>query len=383
MTEHPETPQTIPSSVESREGISGGFMLQTPGQFVADFASSAAVATRQVAVRTMQFENCEATRPIFNALTDAKERGVPTVDFLYDRVALRHLHIGKSQSFALGRIAVHLGDKPALKQAFHERQVLVGLLESAGITDPDNRKRVQDRRMSHDHVKLAIIDDTAWFGTMNLRASDFEMSNFMMRVTDPACVAVFKEVYDRNRANGIKGDIAFNLRGNEGAVDTVVYLDEGEKGQSIIYDRSVEMAQSLEPGDSFILIGQWPPVPIMYGDIAKILHQKTTNGVHGTYLISPEEDLHPSRRASRMLQKRVKKMEALEANNMEAINLPRKTHAKAFLILRKNGDREVLFGSHNLTRFTVRNGTRELAMWTEDVAIVDQVQRFLEDVRAE
>jgi len=378
-----ETPQIIPSVAESREGMSGGFTLQTPEQFVADFANIAATATQQVAMQTMQFENCDATRPIFLALTAAKERGVPTVDFLYDRVALRHLHLGKSQSFSLGRIAVHIGDKPALKQAFHERELLVGVLESAGITNPDNRKRGQNRHMSHDHVKLAIVDDTAWFGTMNLRASDFDMSNFMMKVTDPTCVAILKDIYRLAEGDETEGDKAFILQKHEGSDDTVVYLDEGEKGRSIIYDKSVAMAQSLEPGDSFILIGQWPPVPIMYGDIAKILHQKTTSGVHGTYLMSPEDELHPSRRASRMLQKRVKKMESIEENNMEAINLSRKTHAKAFLVVRGNGDREVLFGSHNFTRFTVRNGTRELAMWSKNPAIVDQLQQFLADVRAE
>ena len=68
---------------------------------------------------------------------------------------------------------------------------------------------------------------------------------------------------------------------------------------------------------------------------------------------------------------------------MKAVNLARMTHAKAFLIKRVNGEREVLFGSHNLSSWTVHNGTRELAMWTKDPVIVSQVDEFLNAVQSE
>jgi hypothetical protein len=331
----------------------------------------------------MQFEVCGDTRPIYDALADAKLRGVPDVRFHYDRVALRHLRVGEDQAYvALGRTMLHRGDKTVLRQANAERQLLVDQLETQGITDPSNRKTGQNSRMSHNHAKLAIVDNSAWFGTMNFRAMDFEISNFMIKVTDPEWVDTLKQVFDQTEATQPQADKVFMKYDGAGQEETALLLDAGTKDQSVIYEKALQMADSLQRGDEFVLISQWPPVKVMYGALAEKLSAKTRSGAGGTYLMSPSDKLHPSRRASRMLQGQVEKMEQLDPN-MHAVNLARMTHAKAFLIRRANGEREVLFGSHNLSSWTVHNGTRELAMWTKDLRIVDQVAGFLESVQGE
>jgi len=80
------------------------------------------------------------------------------------------------------------------------------------------------------------------------------------------------------------------------------------------------------------------------------------------------------------LQKKVDKMQAKNPN-MIIENLPQRTHAKAFLIKRADGSRETLFGSHNFTSWTVRNGTRELAMWSQDPDVTTMIEDFLGSVR--
>lgn len=65
------------------------YTLQTPEEFRDDFVRLANQAgpTDMVGFETMQFEVCNATDPIFQALKDAEGRGVQDVRFHYDRVA--------------------------------------------------------------------------------------------------------------------------------------------------------------------------------------------------------------------------------------------------------------------------------------------------------
>jgi phosphatidylserine/phosphatidylglycerophosphate/cardiolipin synthase-like enzyme len=384
MAETLQSAQPVPLSPELGERLGEKpFTLQSPQEFRDDFVASASLATEQVGLETMQFEVCEDTQPIYDTITQAKERGVEDVRFHYDRVALRHLRVGEDQAFVfLGRTVLHRGDKAALKQANTERVQLVNSLESQQITDPSNRKRGQNNHMSHNHVKLAIVDDTAWFGTMNFRAMDFDISNFMVKVTDPHWVDKLKEVFEQTEATDPQEDKVFTKYDEADREETVLLLDAGAKDKSVIYEKALQMADSLREGDEFVMISQWPPIKTVYGAFAEKLSEKTKAGARGTYLMSPEDRLHPSRRASRMLQTQVKKMEQLDPN-MKAVNLARMTHAKAFMIKRANGEQEVLFGSHNLTSWTVHNGTRELAMWSKDPMIVGQIASFLESVQSE
>ncbi|HUC21051.1 MAG TPA: hypothetical protein VMR98_06210 [Candidatus Polarisedimenticolaceae bacterium] len=361
----------------------GAFTLQSPQEFRDDFSAAMGRATEQVGLETMQFELCDDTQPIFDGLTSAKQRGVADVRFHYDRVALRHIRAGEDEALVFkGRTVFHKGDKAALRKANTGRELLVGEMEADQIADPAFKKRGSDKRLSHNHVKLAIADGAAWFGTMNLRALDFEMSNFMVKVSDPESVAVLKEVFDQTEAPTLGDDKVFVMNNGESDEEVMFLVDSGVKGQSVIYDKALDMAASLREGDKFVMISQWPPVKAVYGGFSKKLQAKLQEGVRGTFLLSPAQDLHPSGRASRALQEQVDNMQARNPT-MTAENLARKTHAKAFLIERVNGEREVLFGSHNLTSWTVRNGTRELAMWTKDPEVVAQISEFLDDVREE
>lgn len=372
------------------------FVLQTPEEFRDDFVAAASRATTQVGLEVMQFEVNGNTQPIFDALMLARQNGVDDVRFHYDRVALKHIRTsdiegeGTSSAYvALGITAMHGGakNKTAVRQDVTNRARLVRELELQGITDPSNKKRGQHGILSHNHVKIAVADNEAWFGTMNLRGIDFSLSNFMMKVTDPHFVGVIKEVFEQTKSGVLGEDKIYPKYDDAGEIDTMLMLDTGVKGRSVIFEKALTMARSLAPGDQFTFIGQWPPVEgrlgrAVYGDLMDILNAQTRAGVKGKYLMSREEDLHPTQKGTRYLQRKAKEMEAGDPN-MTAINLTRSTHAKGFLITRADGSREVLFGSHNLTKWTVRNGTRELAMWSKDPEIVDQFANFIDTVESE
>lgn len=348
------------------------FRLQTPRQFRDDFVVSAKKAERKVGLETMQFEVCQETLPIFESLLSTT---ASDVRFHSDRVAGRHIVVGDSKATVIKGVAFPYkgGNRRALQRASNEREDLLSKLKKRGIGFEGKKPG----HFQHNHVKLAIADGTAWFGTMNLRELDFNISNFMMKVEDQHWVDILKEIFDQTEQTGIVEDQIFR---KEVGGDTELLLDAGQRKQSVIFQRAHEMVRSMKEGDEFVYVGQWPPVRVVMGSLLDEIHDKAEQGVKGTFLMSPEDELHPIGRVSRFLQRKVEEQYATNPN-ISTKNLPIGTHAKIFMIKRADGSKEVLFGSHNLTSWTVRNGTRELSMWTKDPSIVEQISGFIDTIK--
>lgn len=348
------------------------FQLQSPLEFRDNFVQAAQIAQNQVGIETMQYEVCDETRPIFESLlnTDAT-----SVRFQSDRVAGSHIAVGDSKAIVLkGLTLPYKGTEwGALQRASNEREMIMRKLKDRGIGFEGEKHGL----FRHNHVKLAIADNVAWFGTMNLRKLDFDISNFMMKVEDPYWVDVLKDVFDQTEQSGIVEDRIFK---KDDSSDTELLLDAGVPKQSAIFQRAHEMVRSMKEGDEFVYVGQWPPVRVMMGSLLDAMQTKADEGVNGTFLMSPEDELHPIGGVSNFLQRKVDKKFASNPH-LTAENLPVGTHAKILMIKRKDGSREVLFGSHNLTSWTVWTGTRELSMWTKDPVIVEQLNGFVEGVK--
>lgn len=344
------------------------FQLQTPREFRDDFVTQAIKAQDRVGLETMQYELCDETLPIFDSLLNSR---ASSVRFHSDRVAGRHIAVGNSRATVLKGVVFPYrgGEWRALQKASKEREALARTLKEKGIGFEGGNTGL----FRHNHVKLAVADDIAWFGTMNLRALDFQISNFMMRVEDPHWVGVLKDIFDQAEEPREAIDQIFKKEVNG---DTELLLDAGERKQSAIFQRAHEMVKSMKEGDEFVYVGQWPPVRVMMGSLLDEMQAKADEGVKGTFLMSPEDELHPIGRVSRYLQRKVGEQYAANPN-ISTENLPVGTHAKILMIKRADGSREALFGSHNLTSWTVRNGTRELSMWTKNPDITTQIDGFI------
>lgn len=357
------------------------FLLQSPADFRDDFVEAASRAQERVSLLTMQFEVNSDTEPMFEAMKEAEAKGVDT-RFVYDRVARKHLRHNEDQAWTLrGRTVFHRGDKLKLRQSNADREGMITAMEESGVTDPVYKQRFKDKAFSHNHIKLAIVDQAAWFGTMNLRGLDFKWSNFMMKVTDTRWVEALKHVFDDSGSRTVTDDMEiFDDAENP---KNALLVDGGKKQSSVIYEKACDMVDSLEDGDEIIYIGQWPPVKMAFGKLAnKIYENLATKDIKAKFLISPEDQLHPTKWGSRKLQKAMDR-KVRKHLNLHVKNLARPTHAKAILINRADGSSEVLFGSHNFTRFTVKNGTKELSMWSQDLEVVDQLSKFLSETEAE
>ncbi len=354
----------------------GVYELQNPQEFCDSFIGEAAQANQRVKGIVLQLESGPDTDPIYESMIAAQKRGVEDVELVYDPASIAHVSRGDNEgNIRKDKVLRYKGDKSVVEQAHADRQAMIKKLQSLGIiATPEPGEKVS--RQNHNHIKLFIVDDVAWIGSMNLRESDFIMSNAMIKITDPELVEELARIYDISTQEKAAPNETVRVGESE------LLFDGGNPKDSVIYDKAVEMIDSLQEGDEAVLIGQYAPVKMMYGQLLDKMRSKMDEGAKTKFLTPPTEALHPVGGAARYLQKSIDKREA-QTPNMETTTLARKTHLKAMMVTRANGEREVLFGSHNLTSWTVRIGNKELSIWSKDPEVVDSVANLLDQVEHE
>lgn len=368
-----------------------GFELQSLQEFTDEFVAAvqAAGPDDEVGIENMLWEVTDETTPIFDSLMEAKARGVKDVRLHMGRIGENQIRtyekgeISAEAVILLGRIAAKGKDKEELQEAADLREAMFRRMDDAGITDPLHRERGHYPILSHNHVKTAFVGDTAWIMTNNFRGLDYQISNFALKVTDPEAVRFIKEKFHQTEVPEIdQNDTLVLERDQNGDEQTTLLFDGGARGSSVSMERALEVAESLQPGDEFFFVSQWPPVKTVFGAMDKALREKMAEGVRGTYLVNPEDKLSPLR--SGWVNGRIKRhLDTREAEepNMEIVHLPIATHAKVFLVKRANGETEVICGTHDFAEWTVRIGTRELSLWSKDPAITAQLEQFVTDIQ--
>ncbi len=381
-----------PGSPEHREALEpSGFELQSLAQFTNEFVGTvqAAGPDDQIGIENMLWEVTPETIPIYDSLLEAKARGVKDVRLHMGRIGEKQIRtyengeISAEAVIFLGRIAAIGEDKAVLEEAATLRTEKFEKMDAAGITDPTHRERGHYPILSHNHVKTAFVGNVAWIMTSNFRGLDYQISNFALKVTDPEAVAFIKEKFDRTEVPEIDQDDTLVLEHDQkGGEQTTLLFDGGERGSSVSMDRALELADSLEPGDEFIFVSQWPPSKLVFGSMDVALRNKMKAGVIGTYLVNPPDKLSPvpNARVNAKIKRHLDNR-AAEEPYLNIVYLPIATHAKAFFVRRKNGDTEVICGTHDFAEWTVRIGTREMSLWSKDPEITSQLEEFINDIQ--
>lgn len=369
--------------------------MQSLQEFTDEFVAAvqAAGPDDQVGIENMLWEVTDETRPIFESFLQAKSRGVKDARLHMGRIGEKQIRtyedgeVSAEALVLLGRVATMGEAKTALQEAVIRRKDMFRLMDLAGITDPSHRKRGHYPILSHNHVKTAFVGDVAWIMTNNFRGLDYQISNFALKVTDPEAVKFIKEKFHRTEVPEIdQNDTLVLDRDESGHEKTTLLFDGGKRGSSVSMERALQLADSLEPGDEFIFISQWPPVGKVlglpfFGVMDKALREKMAEGVKGKYLVNPAEKLTVAgSRVNLRLKKQLDSREA-EEPNLDIVHLPVGTHAKAFFIKRANGDSEVICGTHDFAEWTVKIGTRELSLWSKDPEITSQLEKFIKDIQ--
>jgi cardiolipin synthase len=313
-------------------------------QYLDDLISRISRAEDRVVLMSPILADDQATHTLIDELTAAAERGVivsiATDVFTYSELGgylspFKHIRNGSRASTAMakrlivaGASFVWLGDKYQLNPF-------------KGVT----------------HIKWAIVDTVSYgFGGTNIYQEGIESTDFMFRSHDPQLAdEIFRQhhaITNNTSPREHSGHISKNSHGT-------MYIDSGEPGESIIYDRICELANSAK---DMLIVTQYCPS----GTFAQQLRQDNAK----TYYNQPRNAPRATGLLITLTQLRTG-LHSLYSRNAYL-------HAKFIIFTMPSGERIAITGSHNFAYSGVRLGTREVALETNDPYICEQLQHFYE-----
>ncbi len=206
------------------------------------------------------------------------------------------------------------------------------------------------------HVKWTIVDDVVYcFGGMNLYGKASTNLDYMFKVKDKKLAnLLFKEHNNIVKSDKDPTDYSGFIK-NIGS--NKIMIDSGQPGESIIYDRAVELAKQA---DSILFVSQYCPT----GELAKILRKKKAK----VYYNRPGT----ARRWTNLMLR----FSALQTKLKTRYKGRTYLHAKFIIFTMPGGDKITLSGSHNFSYSGVRFGTREVELETSDRKIISQLEEF-------
>ncbi|HSX32038.1 MAG TPA: phospholipase D-like domain-containing protein [Candidatus Saccharimonadales bacterium] len=301
-------------------------------------------AKKRVVLAAMVVVWGERTAPVFEAVKEAVQRGVQVTILLdnYTRLSSRyHLQPRITRNERIERTFKTLEELSSLGATIH-------CFGKIGIVPYKGRC----------HVKISVIDDTFFsFGGVNLVDQDFGQQDYMMQGTNAATAAQLDNLV---RQIGTQvpplPDSETSLTGNN-----TMLFDGGRQGHSIIYERACELVAHAK---RVYYVSQYTPS----GHLAELMHETETT----CYYNRPEQLAVPDAWAQAFDQQRYR----IDNTYTGASYI----HAKFILAELKSGQYASICGSHNFSYRGVAFGTQELALYSTDKAIWNQLHAFMKQL---
>ena len=206
------------------------------------------------------------------------------------------------------------------------------------------------------HVKWTIVDDTVYcFGGVNMHGKGARNIDYMLKTKDKKLADLLANEHkkiittDRNPTDysGFYKQLGYGI----------LLIDSGEKNESMIYERAVELAKQAE---SILFVSQYCPT----GKLAKILQRKKA-----TIYYNQPKNAH---RWTKLMLRFSRLTTGLKSRYKKSTYL----HAKFIVFTMNDGSKVALSGSHNFSYTGVRFGTREVELETSDKKVIEQLEEF-------
>lgn len=356
-----------------KDGVIPAPEVQIPLVFVKEFSEAAYKARERVWLQSMDFEMGHAPWIIQLSLKTAAKRGIDT------RLTI--------DEFANALVNNRVGWIPKHGQANVEEEVtraadhdMFQSLEESGvkltITNPKIAKIIPAKSfpfVGRNHMKMAIVDDIAWFGGVNVASDHFEKADFMVKLYEPEVVRGLVDIFEQVNDNKPAEDYA--LKCND---DFTILVDSGKPFDSIIYGRAVDMVESAR--SSIMYISQLPPS----GEILKQIMSQAAQGVQIDIITQSEKHMNSNdipfgllmKYTYHAFKKKIESLSNIRVHNFEGHH--GKVHAKMLIIDGKTA----LWGSHNLSKSGVYAGTQEVGIVTTDDRTVGALVNMFNSIRS-
>lgn len=206
------------------------------------------------------------------------------------------------------------------------------------------------------HIKWTVVDDIIYaFGGVNLYGKGAINQDYMFKVADKKLANILV-AEQKKIIKADKGPAHYNglsVKTDYGRM----MIDSGQRGDSIIYDRAVELAEKAE---SILFVSQYCPT----GELADYVKAKAEK----VYFNQPSQTPFSTSVLIRSSQ--------LITGLRSSYKKSRYLHAKFIVFRMSDGSKIAITGSHNFSYSGVRFGTREVALETADKNIIAQLEKY-------
>jgi phosphatidylserine/phosphatidylglycerophosphate/cardiolipin synthase-like enzyme len=341
-------------------------IVYNSADYFSTLCSLVAQTTRgsRIALMAMSYD---PTQPhiaeLMNELTNAAARGVyvyllvDAFSFTMDR---RHLPTGP----AITQRPIHTSQRPH----FRERYLPLENLERHGghyavINNP--KKTLTNPFGGRSHIKIAVVDDTAFLGGCNLEDQQIDyMVRFNHKTTVDWLYEFAVQTAEQKSVRQVLHDTDQKLSIDD---KTTVFVDSGKPKQSIIYKTALDFIDSAQ--EWLVMTCQYFPNTVT----ADHLEAAVRRGVHVVLYYN-----HPRHHAPHtqpihhavIMGEKLRHSDVLFAHQLPK-NLQR-LHAK--LIVNEHG---AMIGSHNYVTHGVNFGTAEIAIQRYDSSFAQEALQIL------
>jgi len=318
--------------------------LISPTQYVREAADAVAKATKRVYLMSMVIADHEDTHALIAAIEAAALRGV--------EVSIA------ADIFTYGEVSGGFLPFRYYSHGARKTNRMVKALKKAGVKFHWLGRGRITLYHGRTHSKWCIVDDTLFtFGGVNLYDEGVQNIDYMFRHTDAKLADRLVEEQKRVQKAEVRSANFPSVSHEHG--DMTILIDGGFIGQSVIYRRAVELA---EKATHVTFVSQYCPT----GKLSRVLKKKSTT----LYFNRPLQADGLNRIAIRIGQYAT----GLKTSYKKA----RYLHAKCIIFTFEDGTKTAITGSHNFAYAGVLLGTREIALQTNDPAIIAQLETFIE-----
>ncbi len=354
--------QDIPSG-ERNKNPDQNFTLLPPLEYLDTLHNFIPKAKQRVWLQTMNFEADHTFGAVSQLLKNAAQAGIDTrlhVDYFYKMVTDGKIDLIPS---------VFQREQQYRRFRREAKQTILNQLTDAevGLTVTNTPHDIFEKIMpgrGRNHIKLAILDNKAFFGGINLSDKDFKRPDFMLEITDSTLVEPLADVFLSGEGNKPVHDYAVEVHSQ-----TSLLVDAGKPGSSIILTRAIDMIDSSR--ESITLSSQFTPD----GAIVDALQSAKKRGVAVDTIVS---DPNKITERSAWLFDRINQLSFWQKGyTIPLLEYPDWLHVKILLVDKNLPERQTIVGTHNFSGKGVMWGNQEIAIQSKDERLLETMTNYV------
>lgn len=320
-------------------------VLLLPADYVADATHAISKAKKRVSFLCMMVTDDPSTNLLITALNEAAQRGVQV------EVA--------ADVFTYGELSGHFIPTRYFTKKARSLTAMAKRFEDSHVNFQWLGRFANTPFTGRTHIKWCVVDDTIYsFGGVNLYEEGIRNNDYMFKVSDSALAATLDDEFDR-LVKADKGRFSYRSRSIPSKHGTV-HLDGGLPLDSVIYRRVCNLAREAT---SVLYVSQYGP--------AGKLNYLLKKGDAKLYFNTGKD--------ATLLNKLIIKLTHALTHTKTRYKKKTYLHAKFMIFTMPNGRKVAMTGSHNFVNAGVLLGTREIALETEDPAIIQQLETFFSE----